>query len=101
MYWVGGGCHPNFIQKLCFAYFCRLSVRALGRPTRLNPTVPRLRLQFWVFENVIKRKKNHGEVTRFCHFFLFLFFGQLSPSSAARCDRRVLMFAIRLSFIEN
>ena len=40
-YWVGGGSHPNFIQKLFFAYFCQLSVRALGHPNGLNPTVPR------------------------------------------------------------
>ena len=33
--------------------------------------------------------------------FQYSFFGQFSPSSAARCDRRVLMLVIRLSFIEN
>ena len=40
-YWGRGGSRPNFKQKLFFAYFCRLSVRALGRPNRLEPTVPR------------------------------------------------------------
>ena len=49
-YWVGGGCRPNFIQKLCFACFCRLPVRALGRPNGLNPTVPRvpLKIPCWI-----------------------------------------------------
>ena len=33
--------------------------------------------------------------------FSFLFVGQLSPSSVARCDRSVLILVILLSFIEN
>ena len=38
-----------FVENVDFPIKCRLSVHALGRPTRLNPTVPRLRLQFLIF----------------------------------------------------
>ena len=45
-YWVGGGSRPNFEEKSYFGCFCRLSVRALGRPNRLNTIVPRALLIF-------------------------------------------------------
>ena len=45
-YWVGGGSRPNFHGKSYFDCFCRLSMRALGRPDRLTSTVPRAALIF-------------------------------------------------------
>ena len=39
LYWVGGGCHPNFVKNHDFHIKCRLSVRTLGHPNCLNRTV--------------------------------------------------------------
>ena len=49
----GDGSHPNFVENVNYPINCRLSVRALGRPTRLNPTVPRLRLTFSIFGKLV------------------------------------------------
>ena len=38
-YRVGGGSRPNFVENVGFLIKCPLSVRTLGRPTRLDPTV--------------------------------------------------------------
>ena len=43
---MGDGSRPNFEEETYFECLCRLSVRALGRPNRLNTTVPRALLIF-------------------------------------------------------
>ena len=50
---MGDGSRPNFGEHDGFLIKCRLSVRALGRPTRLNPTVSRLRLSFSIVYELI------------------------------------------------
>ena len=63
-YWGGGGSRPNFEEKSYFDCFCRLSVRALGRPNRLNTTVPRAALIFgWI---IFAFYKNVFLTARFC-----------------------------------
>ena len=41
-YWAGGGCQPNFVHKLLFAYLCRLSHALLAAPGQIRrPEPPR------------------------------------------------------------
>ena len=49
-YWANTPGHPNFVENVHFHINCRLSVRPLGHPNGLNPTVPRapLKIPCWI-----------------------------------------------------
>ena len=53
-YWVNTPGHPNFVENVHFHINCRLSVRPLGHPNGLNPTVPRAPFKIPIFDRCAK-----------------------------------------------
>ena len=53
-YWANTPGHPNFVENVHFHINCRLSVRPLGHPNGLNPTVPRAPFKIPIFDRCAK-----------------------------------------------